>query len=158
MNIVMFVLAALIGGLQVNDPASHRPANVPDGCITADRIIKPIRGWNMVKKEIKIDDKLAYLEISMHNPLNKKTPESVDARFVLSIDPVDPSDATKYSLSTAFYYNTKTNVAFKRIYSVENVTVKDKVEKRPMLTPCFARQVIPIIRFDSLEIKVPEKK
>lgn len=157
MKIIVLILAIVAGGFQFGDEEETAQANNnPQNCITAERIIRPIRTWKVLKTEIRYEGKSPYMEVTVHNPLNRKTPTSIDARFILSIDPGNPSDPAKYNLMVATYYNEKANVTFKRIYSVHDVTVKKKTQKFPMQTPCFAREVVQVIEFTPEEIKVPE--
>lgn len=155
MKIIVLALTLLTGGFQLGgeEEAAYEVNTGGQICITGERIIKPVRSWKVLKTEIRYEGKTPFMEISFHNPLNKKTPVSIDAKFVLR---VDPSMAKVDSLVAATYFNPKTNVTFKRIYSVHDVTVKSKVQKFPMQTPCFAREVVQIIEFTPDEVKVPE--
>jgi len=160
MNIIAFILAALVSNVQPVDESFNTIHGINDEhmCITAERIVKPSRNWKVIKQEIKYQDKVPFMEVSAHNPLNKKTPDSVDVKFVLAIDPVTPSDVQKYNLVMAVYYNEKSTVTFRRIYSLQEVTVKNKVKKFPMQTPCFAREIMRIIQLEPeiIKIQVPD--
>jgi len=158
MKIFMFILAILAGGFQFGDDEEVARPVGPNGqfCITAERIIKPIRSWKVLKTEIRYQGKSPFMEVTAHNPLNKKTPTSVDARFILSIDPGNPTDPQRFNLVMATYYNDKANVVFRRIYQVHEVTVKNKQQKFPVQTPCFAREIVQIIEITPEEIKVPD--
>lgn len=153
MNIIALILAILAGGIQIGEDEQHEHHR-PQVCVTADKITRPTRGWKMLANEIKYDNKTPYMEITVHNPLNTKNPTAVDARFVLSIDPANPSDPQKYSLVAAYYYNNKINVTFHRIFEFKEVAGK-KNEKFPIQTQCFSREVIQILDFTPEEINVP---
>src|SRR5271154_6693688 len=112
MNILILILATLFStsaGTPL-EKASHG-GSADDGlaCITASKITKSILSWKILKTEMTFNEDKPFLEISVHNPLNRKTPESIDAKFVLS---VDPKNAQNYNLELAVYYNGKTNVTF----------------------------------------------
>lgn len=160
MKFLVLVMAILAGGLQLGDDedtASHH-TGPGQGCITAERIVRPIRSWQVLSTEIHYQGKTPYMEVSVHNPLNAKTPKSIDARFILSVDPGNPADPQKYNLVEAVYYNAKSRVIFKRVYEVQNVTVKKKQEKFPIQTQCFAREVIEVMDFTPDEITIPQSK
>lgn len=157
MKFLVLIMAMLAGGLQLGegeDTASHH-TGPGQACITADRIVKPIRNWQVLASQIQYQGKTPYMEVSVHNPLNVKTPTSIDAKFILSVDPSNPADPQKYSLVMAVYYNGKSRVTFKRIYEVQDVTIKKKQEKFPIQTQCFAREVIEIIDFTPEEVTIP---
>lgn len=149
MNVIVFILALIVGGIPISeDQIAHETHGDGQMCITAQRIIKATMSWIILKTEVKYHGKEPFLEISVHNPINKTVPQSIDAKFILAIDPTAPSDPQKYNLVEAFYFNPKANVTFKRIYSMQDVMVKNKLKKFPIQTPCFARQVMPIIQFE----------
>ena len=148
MNIANFVMMALMGLQLIEDPATNLINNTGQACITSERISKPSLSWKVLKTEIEYDGKNSFLEISVHNPLNKKIPNSVDARFILSVDLAHPMDAQKYNLITATYYNIGLNVTFKRIYIVNKAKLGKRIKKVLIQTPCFSREVLPIINFE----------
>jgi len=157
-NLISIVLAIFVGGLQLGetqdeDATAYEAISGGYACITVDKVIKPSSTWPVLKTEVKYEKKTPFLEITVHNPLNKKTPQSVDARFVLTVDASSPAATQKYNLITAVYYNNKANVTFKRIYSVHEVVVRKKIKRFPMQTPCFAREVMPVIRLGPTEVK-----
>lgn len=154
MNIVVLILAILAGSFQFGEETARTHAPNAGMCITADKIIRPVRGWKVVKTAFQRQGKEVFMEVIVHNPMNAKTPESIDAKFVFAADPSAPNDPQKYNLVKAFYYNKDTNVLFKRIYTPETV---NKTEKLSMQTPCFAREVLQVINFAPEEVKVPEK-
>lgn len=162
MNIIILILFVITGAVPITslaaeNPAPHEINNNGQNCITEERIIKPTASWKVLKTEIRYQDEIPFLEISNHNPLNKETPESIDAKFIFSMDPSMPSDVQQYGLVMAFYYNSKANVTFKRIYSV--CEAKNKTKKFKIQTPCFERTVVPIIVLEEetkIQINIPD--
>jgi hypothetical protein len=66
------------------------------------------------------------------------------------------NNSQKPNLVAAIYFNDKTTVTFKRIYSSQNITIKNKLKKFLLPTPCFTREVVPIIRLEPEIIEVPD--
>ncbi len=145
--IVLFAL--IFGGLQFGEELeaeSYKLEKQPY-CMVAEHITRPARKWQIFKTELKTKKKQKFLELTIHNPESKQ-PKSIDAQFVLSIDSVDASNTSKYSLDSAVYYHSDTTVSFKRIFIIRDVVSNNKIKKFPIQTPCFTRKVENVIRFD----------
>lgn len=146
MNLMILILAAIVGFPAM--PGEEAPNEKT--CIMAERIIKPTASWKVLKANIGHKDNVSFLEISAHNPLNKDTPASVDVKFLFIADSDKPKP-DNYNLVMAVFYNEKAKVSFRRIYSVHDVVVKNKVKKITTQTPCFEKDVMPIMIDKHLE-------
>lgn len=146
MNPLILIFTALLSALPIGMPEVTEDAVLHDNkvCITAEKIIKPTANWKVLATELKYQNGKPILEINVHNPLNKSTPQSVDAKFIFIVDQ-NTEEAGKYKLVMAYFYNNKTNVVFRRIYAVQEI--KDKHKRKKLITPtlCFNRQVLQVI-------------
>ncbi len=157
MNLLILLLSFMLsGGATIT---KNKVVDDTYGCITAEKIAWPLEFWAVRSTELKNIDGTLFLEISVHNPLNK-TSTTVDAKFLLAIDPAAPMDPNRYTLVGAVYYNTKTQVVFERVLVPKAVIAGNLIKQFLIQTPCFSRIVTPVmnIKDSNDSLKKGEKK
>lgn len=156
MNIVTLILSFLVSNAPVGEEAAAHQGFGEYRCVTADKVIRPILPWKELTTELITKNKQSRLIMSLHNPLNK-IKDAVDITVVLEVDPSAPKDPSKYNLIMATYFNPNNVVVFRRIYVLSEVKVGKHMQKFPIQTPCFNKEVQEIMQFEPIVLK-PSKK
>lgn len=154
MKFFSVVFALLFGGLQIGQELD---SDNNQECITAKMVTRVAAEWKITKTELKVKAKQKFLELTTHNPLNKKDLDTVDAQFLFRIDSTLPYDTTKYTLVAATYYYSNFIIVFKRTTASHEVIFKNKTQRFLMQTLCFTRKIIPIIELEPLIIERNKK-
>lgn len=161
MNFIMsllFLTSLFHANVKITSAASNESTAE---CIDEDHIFKPVGNWDVLNKNMKMQNNKLFIEATFHNPMSKDD-KSVDARFIILTDINAPNDVSKYRLMSAIYYNKTSNVIFKRISIIQDVMKNKKMQHMLMETECFSRTIVPIMQLEpaTFEIKniTPGKK
>lgn len=113
-------------------------------CISADKIVRSILEWRILATTFVKKNKVLFLEITAHNPLNKQSKDAVDATFTFNVNTSSGISSSNYDLVKAVFNNKQSRVIFEKTFKTEKVKNGRRIIEIQIPTMCFQRKVVSI--------------